>query len=175
MKQFPFTISRLIFETACVLITGCIIGTLNNAFSSRSIPLAGEWDKRYGVPSPGGIHAPTSGNVEIALREAHLLFRKGALFLDARPEAAFFERHIPGALSFSVQHRDQTLLTLIESRRPSTALVAYCQGMECDEAHLAARELREMGLTNVMVFAGGFEEWEAAGYPTVTGTSGEEL
>ena len=44
-------------------------------------------------------------------------------------------------------------------------LITYCSGLECDDSFMLALFLREQGFTNVVLFAGGFEAWEKAGYP----------
>jgi len=171
MKVNNHTLVRTLRETVVVLIIGLLAGFSNNALSSRSIPLIGQWDKAYGVPSPGGMHDPTRGNIEIGVGEALRLFTQGAVFLDSRPDESYAERHIRGARSVPEKQlaaRMEEVLTMIEGDKK---VVVYCQGMECDEAHLLASALREAGLNKIFVFAGGMKEWEAAGYP-VEGAGG---
>jgi rhodanese-related sulfurtransferase len=191
MKVNNHTLVRTLRETVVVLIIGLLAGFSNNALSSRSIPLIGQWEKAYGVPSPGGMHDPTRGNIEIGVGEALRLFKQGAVFLDSRPDESYAERHIRGARSVPEKQlaaRMEEVLTMLEGdkevaeshdydehvhnkRKTSRMLegdkkvVVYCQGMECDEAHLLASALREAGLNKIFVFAGGMKEWEAAGYP----------
>ncbi|MCX6338394.1 MAG: rhodanese-like domain-containing protein [Candidatus Aureabacteria bacterium] len=165
MKESNHTLVRTLCETAVVLIIGLLAGFSSNALSSRSIPLVGQWDKAYGVPSPGGMHDATRGNVEIGAGDALRLFKEGAVFLDARPDEPYAERHIRGAYSLPEKQlaaRMEEVLTMLER---DEKVVVYCQGMECDEAHLLARALREAGRKDIFVFAGGMKEWEAAGYP----------
>lgn len=171
MKVNNHTLVRTLRETVVVLIIGLLAGFSNNALSSRSIPLIGQWDKAYGVPSPGGMHDPTRGNIEIGVGEALRLFTQGAVFLDSRPDESYAERHIRGARSVPEKQlaaRMEEVLTMIEGDKK---VVVYCQGMECDEAHLLASALREAGLNKIFVFAGGMKEWEATGYP-VEGAGG---
>lgn len=165
MKTDNHMIFRILCETAAVVAIGFLAGFANNAISPRSIPLVGRWDKAYGVPSPGGTNDVTRGNVEIGMEEALRLSREKALFLDARPAEAYAERHILGAYSLPEEQaasRMEGVLPLIEKRKK---VVVYCQSMDCDEGHLLAQTLREAGIKEVFVFAGGLKEWEEAGYP----------
>jgi len=156
-------IRRSLYEAVVVIIAGCLAGILSNTFSSRSIPLIGEWNKAYGVPSPGGSHASTHGNIEINLANAQRLFQEGALFVDARPREAFLEDHIPGARSVTEETLPDRLSEISGLVEEGKRVVVYCQGMDCDESHMLAAKLREGGIDGVYVFAGGIGEWKAAG------------
>jgi rhodanese-related sulfurtransferase len=158
-------IFRMLCETAAVIAIGFLAGFANNALSSRSIPLVGRWNKTYGVPSPGGINDATRGNVEIGVEEAIRLSREKALFLDARPAEAYAERHILGAHSLPEDQTEARMEEVLAMAERHKRVVVYCQSMDCDEAHLLAKALREAGVKDVFVFAGGLKEWEEAGYP----------
>ena len=54
----------------------------------------------------------------------------------------------------------------IESDRP---IIAYCGGGTCEISMGVADALIARGHRKVLVFMGGFPEWEAAGYPVVRG------
>lgn len=164
-----FDLPRALRELVLVLAAGAAVGLIGNAVSAKRIPLVGEWRKAYGVPSSGGVHSPTYGNVEIGLDEAERLIAGGALLLDARPPEQYAEGHIPGAVSLpeeAVSERPEAALGLCEG---AERVVVYCRGIDCDEAHLLARTLREAGVEGVRVFAGGIEEWKAAGRPVAKG------
>jgi rhodanese-related sulfurtransferase len=163
-------LKRLCFETALVLGLGVVAGFCNNGFSAKHIPLVGQWNRTYGVPSPGGTHAATYGNVEVGLDTAVRLFREGAVFLDARPAAGYAESHIAGAQSVPEESTGEELPRLLDALPANEKLVTYCQSMECDEAHLLAKALREAGCKEVYVFAGGLAEWKKAGEPLERGS-----
>ncbi len=199
MNASDHKLIRAFSEMAVVLIIGLLAGFSNNAISSRSIPLVGRWDKAYGVPSAGGAHDTTRGNIEINGKDALRFFQEGAVFLDARPVEAYAEGHIRGAYSVpekQLPEKMEELLAMVETegeapeshddagqvqRDRATGgmleggrkVVVYCQSMECDEAHLLARALREAGIKEIFVFAGGMKEWEAAGYPVEKSASAE--
>lgn len=152
-----------------VVAVGAIAGLLNNTVSAKRIPFVGEWRKAYGVPSAGGAHSPTHGNAEVGIDEAVRLVDEGALLVDARPPESFLEGHIPGATSLPAEAasaRIEAALRLCEGR---DRVVVYCKGLDCDESHLLARALREAGVEGVRVFAGGIDEWRAAGRPVARG------
>lgn len=53
-------------------------------------------------------------------------------------------------------------------RLPKDAeIIVYCTGPECPQSASAAEKLAALGYTNVRVYEGGFDEWEAAGHPIV--------
>ncbi|MEI6633476.1 MAG: rhodanese-like domain-containing protein [Chlamydiota bacterium] len=160
---------RAVRELALVVAAGALAGLLSNAASAKRIPLAGDWSRAYGVPSAGGAHSPTYGNTEIGLGDAARLIAGGALLVDARPPELYAEGHIPGAISIPAEAasaRLEAALELCEGRAP---VVVYCRGLDCDESHLLARALRESGVEGVRVFAGGIDEWRAAGRPVTRG------
>ena len=110
---------RALLELVLVAFAGALAGLLNNTVSPRSIPLAGDWSKAYGVPSAGGAHSPTYGNTEVGLEEAARLADDGALLVDARPPDQYAEGHLPGAISIpaeAVSGRMEAALSLCEGR-----------------------------------------------------------
>ncbi|MDD5557006.1 MAG: rhodanese-like domain-containing protein [bacterium] len=156
---------RWIGQAAVVIALGALAGMLSNSVSPRRIPLVGEWRKAYGVPSPGGAGDPTRGNVEIGLGETARLLGEGALILDARTADRHAEGHIPGALPVPETRWRNLPPDIVDAAAHAPVVIAYCESMECDEAHLLATALRHAGVGGVRVFAGGMAEWRAEGRP----------
>ncbi len=81
--------------------------------------------------------------------------------IDVREESEFAASRIPGALHLGkgVIERD------IEEKFPETSapIVLYCGGGY--RSALAARNLKDMGYTNVISMDGGFRGWKEAGLP----------
>ena len=165
MQTDNHTIFRILSEAAAVVVIGFLVGIANNALTSRSIPIVGNWNKAYGVPSPGVANDATRGNVEIGAEEALRFFRENALFLDARPAEAYAERHVRGAYALPENGAAARMEEVFAMAERHKKIVVYCQSMDCDEAHLLAGTLHGAGIKEVFVFAGGLKEWEAAGYP----------
>ena len=169
MKSLGTRSRRAIIGAVVVAALGCAVGLVNNRLSPKSIPLVGLWKKAHGVPSPGGEHDPTLLNKEITAEEAWRLYRDGIVFVDARTEEEYREGHIPEAISLPESQGPEGTAALAERLGRGRLVVIYCRSIECDEAHLLARALKEAGMENVVVFAGGIEGWEAAGYPVARG------
>jgi rhodanese-related sulfurtransferase len=91
---------------------------------------------------------------------------KAALILDAREPAEYAEGHIPGAINLPADEviADPERLDAVDSGgRP---IICYCGGGSCEVSiHLAEALVYQSGKKRVLVFMGGWPEWEAAGYP----------
>ena len=81
--------------------------------------------------------------------------------VEALPEKYFRDWHLPGAIH--VPH------TEVRERAPelladkSAEIVVYCASATCQNSHMAARTLVQMGYSNVAVFPGGKQDWSDAG------------
>ena len=94
---------------------------------------------------------------------------RGALFLDARDPAEYEKGHIPGAIRLTnpeAQNEPDRLKALPVNGRP---IICYCEGGACEASLDLARFLIESGHRKVLVYMGGFPEWEAAMKPVEKG------
>ena len=81
-----------------------------------------------------------------------------ALLIDVRPEEEYAAGHVPGAISFSLEHlRDG--VTQLHGDKP---IFAYCRGRYCVLSQQAEQILTEQGLS-VTRLPVGIAEWKAAG------------
>ncbi len=90
--------------------------------------------------------------------------KDNALLMDARPRKKFIQETIPGAMYMY----DKELANL-EGRFPadtSTPIITFCGGYHCNKSHIVANRLKELGYTNVTVFAAGLPGWKKADLPT---------
>ncbi len=85
------------------------------------------------------------------------------VLLEALPEKYYAPKHLPGALHMPHDQVDALAAGLI--RFKSTPIVVYCASVTCQNSHIAARRLTQLGYENVRVYAGGKQDWEAAGLP----------
>jgi rhodanese-related sulfurtransferase len=90
---------------------------------------------------------------------------ENVIVVDARSDAEYQAGRITGAVNIPydqlVDYYDQ-----LKSTIPLDALiVCYCESVTCDNSENLAKELGFMGYINVLVYRGGWEEWEAAGNP----------
>lgn len=84
---------------------------------------------------------------------------KEVTLLDVRSEGEWKSGHAPGSLNIPVAEVDQRLDEIPGDR----SIVVYCQAGA--RAAIAASLLRARGVTDVLVFPGGFAEWAASGEP----------
>ena len=117
------------------------------------------------------VQRPESGVQGIDLAAAKRLFdQKAAVFVDARSSWPYQLGHVPGALNVPPSAIPETLDTVLADLSKDTALVVYCAGATCNLGSKLAQKLaEEMDFTRIYVFAGGFPQWEEAGYAVESG------
>jgi rhodanese-related sulfurtransferase len=97
---------------------------------------------------------------------------RGALFLDARDPAEYEKGHIPGAIRLTnveAQNEPERLKALPSLQGKPT--IVYCEGGACEASLELARFLIESGWKKVLVYMGGYPEWQAAGHPVSKGSA----
>jgi len=78
------------------------------------------------------------------------------------PERYYQAEHLPGAKLFPMERVDALAAQLIPGK--GTPVVVYCASLTCQNSHLAARRLRQLGYVDVRVYAGGKADWKEAGF-----------
>jgi rhodanese-related sulfurtransferase len=148
--------------------------------SSKAPPGAGE----HSTPSSGGgVPEPRRAGplpfipesdqpIQMQMPTVRRFFdAKAALFLDARDPAEYEKGHIPGAIRLTnpeAQNEPERLKSLPVAGRPT---IVYCEGGACEASLDLARFLLDSGFKKVLVYMGGFPEWEAAGNPVTRGST----
>ncbi|MEM1060012.1 MAG: rhodanese-like domain-containing protein [Verrucomicrobiota bacterium] len=89
------------------------------------------------------------------------------LILDARPAIFHQLGHVPGARSLPRDDFENAyrLLRANLDQNKSQPLVIYCSSASCEDSHLVADALRDLGFSNVTIFTGGWAAWTRAGLP----------
>jgi rhodanese-related sulfurtransferase len=145
-----------------ILVSGAL-GLISNYVSPRGIRLMG--------PVPA---RELQGVTGIGLAQAWEFYKgKGAVFVDARSGEEFQSGHVPGALLLTQEMAERGISAFREIFPPETLLVVYCSGAECGSSAEVAERLLEAGYTSVRVLPGGWEEWQAGGYPVERGSASE--
>lgn len=93
----------------------------------------------------------------------------GALILDVREPEEYRAGHIAGAYSLPYDEAitdPERLERLDPGGRP---IIVYCGGGTCELSMNMAFALLEAGKRRVLVYMGGFPEWQATGNPVETG------
>src|SRR4051812_39790123 len=75
------------------------------------------------------------------------------VILEALPERYYQAEHLPGAKLFPMERVDALAAELIAGK--GVPVVVYCASLTCQNSHLAARRLRQLGYLDVRVYAGG--------------------
>lgn len=92
-----------------------------------------------------------------------------ALVIDAREAPDYAEGHIRGALSLpynDAMAEPERVKKLDPAGRP---IVVYCSGGDCELSMDLAKLLIGAGKRKVLVYEGGFPEWQGAGMPVAKG------
>jgi len=116
---------------------------------------------------------PDKASADVSPDDVQLLFRRKALFLDARRSSVYAEGHIAGARSFPVWESDvdARVKALYEEGLDQQApIVVYCSGGNCEDSHMLAEKLYMVGFDNVLIYRDGFPDWEKRGLAISKGT-----
>jgi rhodanese-related sulfurtransferase len=85
------------------------------------------------------------------------------VLVEALPRKYFDDGHLPGARHLphdQVRVLAPTLLPDLQAE-----VVVYCASDTCQNSHIAARVLEQIGYSNVAVYAGGKKDWSEGGLP----------
>jgi rhodanese-related sulfurtransferase len=107
--------------------------------------------------------AATLGEIDReSLRER---IESGADFVlvDALAPMTYAMSHLPGAINITPDWVDDRARRRIPHL--DTEVVVYCADAGCDSSGLVANRLVELGYRNVLHYAEGKRDWEAAGLP----------
>jgi len=100
----------------------------------------------------------------ITLKQAYKFYNEKVLFIDARDFVEYEIGHIKGAINLPYNEFDMYKSNL-DAISKNTAIVAYCDGQECDLSILLSDKLFELGYSQVYIFWGGWIDWQLANYP----------
>jgi rhodanese-related sulfurtransferase len=89
------------------------------------------------------------------------------VLLETLTEAHYLRGHLPRARLMPHTQVRELAATLAPDK--TSDVVVYCANRACRNSHIAAAVLTSLGYQNVRVFAGGKEEWTAAGFPIEAG------
>ncbi len=127
------------------------------------------------APPTGSTIAPHPNTpfVEITGEETASLQARGDVpFLDARRTSVYRQGHIVAARPFSVWESDideKIKAFFAEGHDPSSPIVVYCSGGECEDSHTLAQKLYLSGFDAVFVYKDGFPDWQRRGLPVHVG------
>ena len=83
------------------------------------------------------------------------------ILVEALPEKYYRDGHLPGARHLPHTEARQRAAAVLPDR--NVEIVVYCASATCQNSHIAARVLEQLGYSNVRVYAGGKQDWSEAG------------
>jgi rhodanese-related sulfurtransferase len=89
-----------------------------------------------------------------------LMHKKTVLVIDVRNMVEFGQGHIPGAMNIPYGQASAEEEALRKEKR---TIVLYCACVNESSAARAAVEMTELGIPNVKVLLGGWDEWMKRG------------
>lgn len=92
-----------------------------------------------------------------------LLGKERPLLIEALPEKYFSHSHIPGAINVPHDQIDQLAGSVLP--RKDAPVVVYCASATCQNSHIAAERLTQLGYKDVQVYVEGKKDWVDAGLP----------
>ncbi|MEK1929234.1 MAG: rhodanese-like domain-containing protein, partial [Pararhizobium sp.] len=109
--------------------------------------------------------ASVDGTIKVDAAEAKTLLARDVPFIDVRAPLCYDNGHLPRAVNLSLlTGLSRESLAKVAGKQAEVAF--YC-GNHCPYSAYAAAEAIAWGYTHVFHFAGGFPEWQDAGYPVV--------
>jgi rhodanese-related sulfurtransferase len=87
----------------------------------------------------------------------------GLVVVEALPEEYYRSGHIPGAAHLPLENLDRRAASVIRDRL--APVVVYCASEACENSHIAAKRLTELGYQDVSIYPGGKADWKQRGYP----------
>ena len=89
------------------------------------------------------------------------------VLVEALPEKYWRDWHLPGARHLPHDEVDRLAAAVLPDK--TAEIVVYCASRSCQNSHVAAAKLAQMGYGNVAVYAGGKQDWMEAGLPVERG------
>ena len=102
--------------------------------------------------------------------QARIAANPALVLLEALPEKYYNDWHLPGARHFPHDQARQLAPETVPDK--SAEIVVYCASSSCQNSHIAASVLRQIGYANVSVYAGGKQDWSEAGLAREAGRAG---
>lgn len=164
---------KLVFQVAIIAAISIVAAVVYNQFSPSPLPLI----KKYDALEAADTGAPEdSDSTKIEIHEIdmeimnYMLESGEAVLLDARTKEDFQLGHIPGAVNLPVYQFESEYDTALSGLEKAKTIIAYCSSYTCLDSSLLARKLYRKGHSDILVYKGGYQEWQELGNPiTVPG------
>jgi rhodanese-related sulfurtransferase len=164
MKDHMITILK---KSLFLLVLAVVVALVVNRFSPVGIALIGHWDKDVGATSANANKEVHDSLFEIDdIELAKSAYDGGTvLFVDARSIDAYDEGHIKGAVSLPVEEFDAMVESFLDLYPADQFIITYCSGRNCEDSHILAQMLIDIGYESVSIMIDGFPGWKENGFP----------
>lgn len=88
--------------------------------------------------------------------------------LEALPTSSWEAEHLPGAIAFPLDDIDGQAAGLLPDK--AAPIAVYCSNSVCNNSHVVAARLTELGYTSVFRYTEGKQDWIEAGLPIESAT-----
>ncbi len=82
------------------------------------------------------------------------------IIIDAREPELYEISKIGNAINIYPYQEQMEYFKALRNVPEGKTIIVYCEGGNCDLSHLVANDLMNLGYENVLLYLGGFEEWE---------------
>jgi len=151
----------VLWQVPAILLASIVLGLGVNHFRPGGLELARDW-RTVAVAEKTAQGLPV-----ISLDDAAQLHRESqAVFIDARPQAAYAEGHIRGAVSLPWHRAEEQFIDVLPDIPTEQTVITYCDGVSCELSDHLAEFLVDLGYTNVHILPDGWGRWKEKGLPT---------
>lgn len=110
---------------------------------------------------PGSTIVDSEGVIKLVMSTPNVTI------IDARIKSDRKQGYIEGSVSLpNINTTCDTLAKIVEKK--STPTLYYCNGVKCGRSAKSVKIALDCGYNNIYWFRGGYEEWQAKGYPVLT-------
>jgi len=151
---------KTLWQLSAIIAISAGLSLIVNALRLDSMQIVGDWS------AESRMTTETEECLIISLSEAEKLFMENAaIFIDARSNEDFRNRHISGAKSLPWQDVDQRFIEVIEDISPDMTIITYCDGETCKLSHNLTLFLIDMGFKDVRALVNGWSLWQKSSLP----------
>ncbi|UCD17667.1 MAG: hypothetical protein JSV44_01840 [Candidatus Zixiibacteriota bacterium] len=163
--------STSIRQAILLLLLAIVLSAASTGILSDRIPYVGNWPSLAGSNSVIVPPSAVEGDPPfISLDEAAAKYQSpNVIFIDARYPEDYDYGHIKDAINLPYEELEYFWADVTAGMPKSKEYVIYCSGDECESSLFLGREMLYEGYSDVLVFYGGWREWERAGLPTERG------
>jgi len=88
---------------------------------------------------------------------------KSITLIEALPKKYYDAEHLPGAINMPHDEIRKLAAQMLPNQEQFIAV--YCSNSQCQNSHIAAQTLMQLGYSNVYQYVEGKQDWIEAGYP----------